>query len=458
MARPSCSRSSRRGFLQRGISALAAWCLPEWVPSRVVAAEGRPGVNDAVRVGVIGCGIRGKNLIGNLPPESRVVALCDCYLPRMTETLKPEASSQYAAILADFVQRDSARCVMYQDYRRMLDEAALDAVIIAAPDHHHVLAATLACQAGLDVYCEKPLSLTIDEGRRLVQAVRRHGRVLQVGSQQRSMELDRFGCQLVREGKLGRISHVDLPNWTSPLTYEGLPPDTMPAGMDWDAFCGPTPLHPYHWRLWQKDERDWEGRRWRGWDMWRDYSGHLVTNWGAHAVDIAQWALGMDATGPVEIEPLSTTYGGDARTCPMLARYANGVELRMAGVKGLSAGGMFYGERGRIAIDRNRFQVDPPDLVPDPPDPALAQIWEGPGIVARPHLQNWIDCIKTRREPNAPVETGHRTVTICHLFNIARQVRRKLVWDPIRETILDDEEACRLLERPRRAGWELPRS
>jgi hypothetical protein len=129
----------------------------------------------------------------------------------------------------------------------------------------------------------------------------------------------------------------------------------------------------------------------------------------------------------------------------------------MSGVKGLSAGGMFFGERGRIAIDRNRFRADPPDLITDPPDPALAKIWEGPGIVARPHLQNWIDCIKTRREPNAPVETGHRTVTVCHLVNIARQVRRKLVWDPSRETILGDDEARSLLDRPRRAGWELPK-
>jgi hypothetical protein len=181
-----------------------------------------------------------------------------------------------------------------------------------------------------------------------------------------------------------------------------------------------------------------------------------VTNWGAHAVDMAQWALGMDASGPVEVEPLAGRITADPRTCPMVARYATGTELRMTGVKGLSAGGLFHGARGRIAIDRNRFRADPPDLVTDPPDPAVAEIWQGPEIVARPHLQNWIDCIKSRAEPNAPVEIGHRTVTICHLFNIARELRRKVSWDPQREVIVGDDEAAALLDRPRRIGWGLP--
>jgi predicted dehydrogenase len=338
----------------------------------------------------------------------------------------------------------------------MLDEAALDAVIIATPDHHHVQAAMLACHAGLDVYCEKPLTLTVAEGQRLIQAVRNHRRVLQVGSQQRSMEMDRFACQFVRDGKLGRVSHVELPIWASPLRYQGLPEEPLPEGMEWELFCGPTELRPYNWRLWQKDERNWEGKRWRGWDVWRDYSGHLVTNWGAHAVDMAQWALGMDASGPVEVEPLAGRITADPRTCPMVARYATGTELRMTGVKGLSAGGLFHGERGRIAIDRNRFRADPPDLVTDPPDPAVAEIWQGPGIVARPHLQNWFDCIKSRAEPNAPVEVGHRTVTICHLFNIARELRRQIKWDPDRGVIVGDDEAAALLDRPRRIGWGLP--
>jgi len=447
---------NRRRFLGVGAASfVGGWIGPRIVSRRALAAPGRPGANDVLRIGLIGCGIRGKNLISNLPPEGRVMAICDCYAPRMTGTLKPEAGSEHARALSQFRERDAGRCATYRDYRRMLDEAALDAVIIATPDHHHVPAAMLACQAGLDVYCEKPLTLTVAEGRRLIDAVRRHRRVLQVGSQQRSMEMDRFACGFVRDGKLGRVSHVELPIWASPLRYQGLPEEPLPEGMEWELFCGPTPLRPYNWRLWQKDERNWEGKRWRGWDMWHDYSGHLVTNWGAHAVDMAQWALGMDATGPVESEPLAGRITGDPRTCPMVARYATGTELRMTGVKGLSAGGLFHGTRGRIAIDRNRFRADPLDLITDAPDPAVARIWDGPGVVARPHLQNWLDCIKTRRDPNAPAEVGHRTVTICHLFNIARQLGRRLVWDPARETVVGDDEARGLLDRPRRTGWEL---
>ncbi|MCU0982669.1 MAG: Gfo/Idh/MocA family oxidoreductase, partial [Pirellulaceae bacterium] len=213
---------NRRRFLRRGLGSLVGtWLVPRIISRRALAAPGRPeandtlrigligcgirgkylignlpppGANDVLRIGLIGCGIRGKYLIGNLPPEGRVMAICDCYAPRMAGTLKPEAGSQNARVLSQFLEHDAARCTTYGDYRRMLDEAALDAIIIATPDHHHAHAAMLACQAGLDVYCEKPLTLTITEGQRLIQAVRNHRRVLQVGSQQRSMEMDRFAC------------------------------------------------------------------------------------------------------------------------------------------------------------------------------------------------------------------------------------------------------------------------
>jgi predicted dehydrogenase len=190
--------------------------------------------------------------------------------------------------------------------------------------------------------------------------------------------------------------------------------------------------------------------------MWRDYSGHLMTNHGAHAIDMVQWALGMDGTGPVEIEPLVVGYEGEMRQCPLVMKYANGTELHMTHPKGFYAGGYFYGEGGEMKIFRNGFAAFPKDLVTDPPDPSAAALWQGKGIVAKPHLQNWLDCIKTREEPNAPVEVGHRSITICHLANIARELGRKFRWDPVAETFPDDEEARALLDRPRRAGWELP--
>ena len=327
-SRKATRRFTRRGFLQCA-SVVSA---PLFIPSQVLGAGETPGANERVHIGVIGVGIRGKQLIGDMPADGRVTALCDCFLSRVGEVQKAAPQSKYAA---------------FADYREMIDKADVDAVIVTTPDHHHVQAAMLACEAGLDVYCEKPLSLTIAEGRRLVVAVRHHGRVLQVGSQQRSMEMDRFACKFVRDGGIGRISKVEVKNWPGPLRYESLPTEPVPAGMHWDLFCGPRPLRPYNWRLWQKDERKWESQNWRGWDMWRDYSGHLMTNHGAHAIDMVQWALGTDDTGPVGIEPLVEEHEGEMRLCPCpIMRYANGTELHMTHPKGFYAGGYFHGETG----------------------------------------------------------------------------------------------------------------
>jgi predicted dehydrogenase len=437
--------------------AAAAIALPALVPARVLSAPGRPGANERVHLGVIGTGIRGRYLIGDLPADGRVVAICDCYRPRMVQTLKRVPSVPEARLRQSVPASDAASWAMFQDYRRMIDEAKLDAVIIATPDHHHVLAAMRACQAGLDVYVEKPLSLTIAEGRRLVQMVRRYGRVCQVGSQQRSMELNRFACQFVRDGGLGKVTHVQVGNFTGPMRYAGLGEEPIPDGLDWDLFSGPAPLRPHNWRLWIKDERQVDGQNWRGWDVWRDYSGHLMTNWGGHSVDQVQWALGMDNSGPVELWPLTGGHRGDIRACPIVARYANGVELRFELTYLRGGGCIVHGERGQMIISRNHFSTVPPDLVKNPPAAEAAKIWQGVSVVAKPHLQDWLDCIKTRGTPHAPVEIAHRSVTVCHLAGIARELRRKIRWDPQQESFLTgDDEARALLDRPRRQGFALP--
>lgn len=445
---------TRRQLLQRGLwTAGTACALPHFVPATTLGSPAQSSVDGRLRLGVIGTGSRGKYLIANLPAAARVVAICDCYRPRMANTLQPERA--FAALLESFRKQDAPHCATYQDYRRMLDQEHLDAVVIATPDHHHVLAALLACQAGLDVYVEKPLSLTIAEGRMLVTAVARSGRVVQVGSQQRSMEINRLGCAFIRNGGLGKVSRVQLPNFAGPRRYTDLPAEPLPDGLDWDLFCGPTPLRSHHRQLWVKDEFRVAGQLWRGWDLWRDYSGHLMTNWGAHSVDMVQLALGMDHTGPVEIMPLTAGYAGEMRLCPVTMRYATGEELQFApGVDGC----VFHGERGKMLMSRNQFSVDPPELLDQRPDPALADVWKGAGIVARPHLQNWLDCIQSRQTPHAPVAAGHRTATICHLANMARELRRALRWDPVQEVFPGDDEANALLDRPRRAGFGLPGS
>jgi predicted dehydrogenase len=440
------SKLSRRCFL--GTSAAVG--VPWLVPSRALAA---PGANERVHLGVIGTGIRGKTLIANLPPEARVVALCDSYLPRVADTLQPRG--RYAGPLAAFRDGDARHATGYQDYRRLLDREKLDAVIIATPDHHHVLAAMLACGAGLDVYVEKPLSLAIAEGRALVEAVKRTGRVCQVGSQNRSMEINQYGCRLIREGGIGKVFLVEMPNTPGPMHYAGLPEEPVPEGLGWDLFLGPRPVRPHNRKLWVKDEFTVDGVLWRGWDLWRDYSGHLTTNWGAHSLDMVQWALGMEESGPVEVQPLREGYEGEMRRCPVALRYASGVEVRL--VLPVRAPWTFFGTEGKAFMLRNVFRTEPRELAVDAPDPREARRpWQGFREVARPHVENWLDCIKTRGSPNAPVEIGHRSVTVCHLVNLARELGRPLRWDPATETFPGDEEANALLDRPRRPGFELP--
>ena len=218
--------------------------IPVVIPAHVLAAPGRAGANDRVQIGVVGVGIRGKYHIGSLPPEGRVVAICDWYQNRMVETRYPVQTTPWREMLSQFAAKDADACTMHQDYRRMLDQKDLDAVMVATPDHHHVQVAMLACQAGHDVYVEKALSLTIAEGRRLVEAVKHYDRVCQVGSQNRSMEVNRHGCQLIRDGGIGKVSRVEVSNYAGPLRYDKLPGERIPEGGNWDLYCGPTPLRP----------------------------------------------------------------------------------------------------------------------------------------------------------------------------------------------------------------------
>jgi len=453
--------SSRRDFLKQS-AAFTGLTVIGW---QSLARGESP--SETIRIGVIGTGVRGKYLIGNLPEQTRVVAICDFATSRMAETLEPQ--KPFAEVLSAFHESEASRCATYQDYRQMLDREKLDAVIIATPDHHHAQAAMLAMDAGLDVYLEKPLAVTIREGRLLVDKVKETGSVLQVGSQQRTMEMNRFACEFIRDGGLGKISKVELPNYPGPMVCPVYAAEPIPDDLDWSLFLGPTPLRHYNRKLWVKDEFKVGDLLWRGWDLFRDYSGHIMTNWGAHSVDMMQYALGCDDTGPIAIEafePKSVAAihqdwshktpkpigGDDRRFWPVKMKYKNGVEVSFSGPNDPIR---FYGERGVMKVRRNHFEVDPPELIVAGPDPAIAEKWKGGGFIARPHLQNWLDCIRTRKTPNAPVEAGHRTVTICHLANIARELNRPLEWNPARERFVDDEAACNLLVRPRRKGFEL---
>jgi len=420
---------SRRRFLTQGGTFLAAgFAAPLFVRPGVLASPGVPGPSDRVAVGFIGAGGRGRMLMNQMPKDSLILAVADCNLPRAAEAAK------------DAGRRRGEKWDVYRDYRRILERDDIEAVVVPTTDHARVRICIHACQAGKDIYAEKPLSVTVHEGRVLVRAVRKYRRVFQTGSQQRSMEMNEFACRFVRTGGLGKVHTVLCSQYTGPRQYTGLPEQPVPEGLDWDAWCAQTELRPYNRGLHL------------GWMAWRSYSGGEMTNWGAHGMDQVQWALGADGAGPLELEPLSDGPSGKVRLL-----YPGGVTVRLEITEDPPLGGaLFVGEKGRILIRRNRFKVWPPELVTDAPDPRLAEKWKGNTWPANGHLRNWIMCVKSRKRPVADVEIGHRSISVCHLCNITREVGRKLRWDPRRERFIDDPEADAYLERPKRKGYELP--
>jgi predicted dehydrogenase len=423
---------SRRQFLNRTALTTAAAAFPGVVPRRVLAAPGRPGANDRIRIGVIGVGGRANLLIDQLPAPGEIVALADCYLQRCEEA----------------AAKRQAKWDLYQDYRQLLDRKDIDAVIVATTDHGRVLPCIHACQAGKDIYAEKPLTLYIGEGRALVKAVRKYQRVFQVGSQQRSMEMNQIACALVRKGGLGKLKLVQGLNYPSAQPMTSLPVEPLPEKLNWDMWLGQTPVHPPNWNFYNKNIQF----HWMGWE---DFSGGEMTNWGAHGLDQIQWALGMDGTGPVELWPIEE--GGAVGF-----RYANGVEVHLdlpwSGEKQLVGGGRFIGEKGQIDIWRNNFKIDAPGVELDLPPQEEIEKWHDKRALwqAQYHMQAWLDCIPSRKTPNADVEIGHRSLSVGHLANITRRLNRKLRWDPEKEEFVDDREANFLVYRPRRKGYELP--
>ncbi|MEM9589187.1 MAG: Gfo/Idh/MocA family oxidoreductase [Planctomycetota bacterium] len=402
---------------------VSAATFPTIIPAHVLGREGNVAANERVHIGIIGTGGRGAHLTRFMPPAGRVVAISDCMAEHMERVQARNPESDWAK---------------YQDYRQMFDKEKLDAVVVATTDQNRVLASVLACQAGLDVYAEKHLTLTIAEGKTLVKAVRKYERVCQVGTHQRSMQPDAWAADLVRGGAIGKVHTVIARQYKPPRRYTGLSEEPIPKGLDWNLWTGPAMLHPYNHRLQKKLQA------YQGWAQCWDYSGGDVTLHGAHAADQIQNTLGKDDTGPVEIWPISDEPDAEVRM-----KYADGTLIRFEREEGVQWGAVFIGEKGKIEINRGRVASNPKELVADAPKVA--------GSAAEPHLQNWLDCIKTRQKPIADVEIGHRAVNLCHPINICREVGRKLRWDPDSEDFVDDPAASALLDRPRRKGFELPR-
>ncbi len=416
----------RRTFIKAGAAALA---MPLFIPSHVLGGNGRVGANDRVNLGLIGVGNMGRGLLGafNRREDAQVIMRADVNKARGD----------------------------VQDYRRLLERKDIDAVIDATPDHWHSLVGIHAAQAGKHIYTEKPLTLTISEGRLMVEASRRNTIVHQTGQQQRSMFGNYRACMLIRNGAIGKVLRVHGADYASPWE-NGLEGEAVPEDLDWDRWVGPARQTPYHPGIYNR--RGQPGSVWL-----RDFSGGDWTNWGPHGIDQIQWALGMDDSGPVELwtegepfepwvmrEPLRRA---GPRRPRVFMRYANGTEVIFDG-RGHQSGAHFVGEKGEITITRGGARSDPPQLLAVSPE----QLGQMPVQLERSgnHHGNFIECIRAGRRPVADVEIGHRSATVCHLGNIARWVGRRLRWDPVAERFKDDDEANALLDRERRKGYELP--
>jgi predicted dehydrogenase len=313
-------------------------------------------------------------------------------------------------------------------------------VLIATPDHWHALPAIHACEAGKDVYCEKPLSLTIAEGQDMVRAARRYRRVFQVGTQQRSDRRFRRACELVRNGAIGRVVRVKAVLGRGPSAAR-VPDGAPPEHLDWGAWLGPAPVVPYN------QQRCHYNFRW-----FFDYSGGKFTDWGAHHLDIVQWGLGTELSGPLEVEARGTFPGDNAYETPVdfdaWFQYPDGITLHVTGAG--ENGVTFHGTEGEIFVSRGRIRSDPGEILEGDDADLPLRLYRSDD-----HHQNWVSCLRTRQRPVSDVELGHRSATVCHLANIAMKLGRRLRWDPVREHFPGDEVANRFVSKPKRHPWSL---
>jgi len=429
-------RISRRAFLRGGVAVGSALAVPTLVPSTVFGAS---APSEKIVMGAIGVGSMGRgDLNGFLhKDEVRVVAVCD-------------ADAGHVRQAQDMVnQRYGGNdCAGYRDYRELVGRGDLDAVMHALPDHWHAIISVACARAGLDIHGQKPLARTIHGGRAICDAVARYGRIWQTGSWQRSVAHFHRACELVINGRIGKVRYVEvgLPNGGRSGVFPKRP---VPEGLDWNLWLGPAPWREY-------TGFDSSGRVHWNWRWVMDYSGGQLTDWAGHHVDIAHWGLGLDRAGPVEIEgrgeyPDEGTYDVPYAykfTC----KYANGVEMVVAnaGQQPHGMGACWYGEDGWIHVNRGGLRASDPKILQEVIGPDEIHLYK-----SNDHLQNFLDCVKSRRETITPAEIAHRSISVGLLGEIAMLTGRKIRWNPETEQIIDDPGASALLSRAYREPWTL---
>jgi myo-inositol 2-dehydrogenase/D-chiro-inositol 1-dehydrogenase len=441
----SINSLTRRDFLKTS-AASATTLLPAFT---IVTSplRGADAPSNRITIGCIGVGRQGG---GNMREflgfkQAQIVAVCDVDSKRAQNAQK-QVQDHYSSQIKTGAYKG---CVKYGDFRDLIARDDIDAVSVCTPDHWHALPAIAAAKAGKDIFIEKPLTLTIKEGRVLSDTVRRYGRVLQVGSQQRSEAQFRFACELVRNGRIGKLHTVKVGLPTDPGTTPQ-PPMPIPENLDYELWLGPAPwaaytenrVHP------QKDY----GRP--GWLRITDYGAGMITGWGSHHNDIAQWGMGTEYTGPTEIEaeaefPKDGLWDvhGNFR---IEYTYADGVKLICADNNKHKQGILFEASEGWVYVKRGALDADPKSLLDSKLGPDEIHLYE-----SNNHKANFLDCIRSRKEPIAPVEVAHRSCSICLLGQIAMRLRRKLKWDPQNEQFISDPDANKMLAKPMRAPWHL---
>jgi predicted dehydrogenase len=426
-------KMKRREFIAK--SALAAGTISV-VPGKVLGRPGFIAPNDRVNLGFIGVGKQSLGLLRSLMscPETMVLAASDVDRKKL-ERFKNESEKANGEKLQGGAQQVDT----YENYRELLQRNDIDAVVIASPDHWHAMMAVDAARAGKDIYCEKPLALTVAEGRAMVSAARKYDRVFQTGNMQRSWRNFRHACEMVYNGYIGEVKEVNV-SIGDPVMACELPAEETPDYLNWDLWVGPSMYRSYNQALSPPIEYD-------GWPMWRSYRGFgggSVTDWGAHMFDIGQWALGMDKSGPVEFIPPEKR---STRGLKMI--YAGGVVMNHVDWGEFNAV-QFIGSEGKIEVSRSFYRSDIAGLTE-----LELKAGDKPLYHSDNHYQDWVDAMKNRTRPVSDVEAGHRTASVCNIANIAYSLERSLKWAPSHEQFIGDDDANAMLGRPFRGPWSL---
>ena len=430
------SAITRRNLL-KGAAAVALGA-PYILSASALGAAGRPAAGERIVMGAIGVGGRGSSNMNTFlgSPEVQMVAVCDVFEDRRRRA-KGTVDKRYG----------SADCTAYNDFRKVVTRDDIDAVCIGSPDHWHVLHALEAVRAGKDVYCEKPLGLSIEQGKALRAAVRRYGRVFQFGTQERSSWSTRLAAEIVLNGWIGKVHTIKVGTRFS-ISSPNYPPMPVPDGLDYDLWLGPAPWAPYTANRVSNSH----------WFHISDYALGFLAGCGIHTIDMAAWGNGTDRTGPVEVEGTGEFPRDGLCDCALAwnvdLRFANGVTMNFTDGNQNPLGVRFEGSDGWVFVKERHLggtvDAEPKSLLRRPAGPDEIRL-----PVSNNHHQNFLECVKSRQDPVAPIEVAVRSDTLCQLSDIAMRLRRKLKWDPVKEEFVGDAEAARMMDRPMREPWRI---